>query len=101
MPVEILVFRREESIPNDFRNGLNVNKDAPLDRIFGQQTAVTCMHTCCDGRFVVLKLGVIGQVLTVRPEYPDHRAPGEKAAEHEKTHQVSKNTQHIVRARLS
>ena len=66
--VEILVFRRDESILDQRRDRLDRQEQTALARIFGQDTAVARMHAGHHRGFVVTELGVVRQVLLVPPD---------------------------------
>ena len=68
MGIEILVLGGDEGVLDQRRNGRRGQIEAPLARIFGQKAAVGGVNARHHRRFVVLQLGVVGQVLLELPD---------------------------------
>ena len=68
MLVEVLVFRREERVDHELWHRLDRQIEAPLLGILTEQRTVGRMHARHHRRLVILKLGVVGQVLGEMPD---------------------------------
>src|SRR5262249_33004 len=73
MLIEILVLRSDERIDHELRNGLDGEIKASLPGIFRQQRTIRRMDARHDRRFVVLKLGIVGQILREMPQQASRR----------------------------
>ena len=99
MCIEILIFRRDESLLKHRRNRRTRQEQPSLVRIFGEDGAVAGVDAGCDRRLVVAQLRRIGQVLVVikhhardddRADEEDNRPRREQKAQksHEQPHQI-------------
>ena len=68
MVIEILVLRRHEGVGDELRDRLDRQIKPALLGIFGEQRAVGGMHPRHHRRLIVLKLGVVRQILGVMPQ---------------------------------
>ena len=68
MLVEVLVFGREERVDDEFRHRLDRQIEPALLGILAEQRAVGGVHARHHGRFIILKLRIIRQVLGEMPD---------------------------------
>ncbi len=68
MLVEILVFGGKERIDDELRHRLDRQIEPPLLGIFTEQRAIGGVDARHDRRFVILQLGIVGQILGEMPD---------------------------------
>jgi len=86
MLVEILVLGGEERVDDEFRDHLDRQIEPPFLGILTEQRAVGGVHAGHHRRFVILKLGIVGQILGEIPDpcrdaghaYQEHNGSGGK-----------------------
>src|SRR5271163_193809 len=78
MTVEVFVLSREKGIDDPFWDRLDRHQDAPLDRVFGQQTTIPCVNAGHDRRLIMSELLVVRQfAVELRDRDADDNATGD------------------------
>src|SRR5215469_3796251 len=68
MAVEILVLGGKKGIDYRLGDGLDRHKNAPLGRVFGQQSAISSMHAGRNRRLVMSELLIVRQLAAEMPD---------------------------------
>src|SRR5271157_3706330 len=83
MTVEVFVLGREKGIDDPFWDRLDRHQDAPLDRVFGQQTTIPRVNAGHDRRLIMRELLVVRQLaVDLRDRDADDSATGDRNEDH-------------------
>ena len=80
MRIKGLVLSRKERLYQARRHRLDRHEDAFFDGMLGNQRTIAGMDACGDRRFVLRQLVMVGKVLAIGPEHPQHRRGGRHRA---------------------
>ncbi len=94
MLVEVLVFRRKESLHQQWRHGFDGLEQAPFPRELAEQRAVGGVDTRRDRRLVVLEHGIVRQLGGHRRQIGCGNAHDREGREHAKAEKPAQQAKH-------